>query len=67
MAAPFTDLTRKVVPNMVKWEEAQELAFHTLKSHLQSEPVLSLPDDHKTFILAADISDLEFCLYMMES
>ena len=66
IAAPLTDLTRKGTPNVVKWGNAQELAFQTLKSHLQSEPILTLPDDRKPFVLATDASDIGIGAVLMQ-
>ena len=54
IASPITDLTRKTVPNMVKWSPACEIAFRKLKEALCSEPVLKIPDFKMTFILQTD-------------
>lgn len=57
IAVPLTDKTKKRLSNNVMWEEAQELAFQTLKSLLSAAPILHLPDVEKPFILRTDASD----------
>ena len=57
IAAPLSDLTPKGQPNKVQWGEAQEKAYHTIKSHLTSEPILHLPDPAKTYFLLMDASN----------
>lgn len=57
IASPLTDALRKTEPQMVKWDEAKEHAFSTLKKALMSQPVLSAPDYSKPFILQCDASD----------
>ena len=42
IAVALSDLTRKSQPNRVKWGEAQEKAYRTIKSYLTSEPILRL-------------------------
>lgn len=44
VAATLTDLTKKGQPNKVKWGDAQECAFRSLKRALISNPILKLPD-----------------------
>jgi hypothetical protein len=39
------------------WEEGQEIAFHTLKQKLMSQPILQYPDFSKEFILTTDASN----------
>lgn len=57
VAAPLTDLLRKRQPNTLKWSEAHELAFQTLKSALTKFPILRLPDFSRPFIIRTDSSD----------
>ena len=55
-AAPLSDLTKKGLPESVRWEDVQEKAFVTLRESLVRRPILRLPD-HKTFILRTDASN----------
>ena len=57
IAVPLTDLTKKGQPNVVKWGNAQEAAFHTLKKLLSMDPILRVPDFNQPFILQTDASD----------
>ena len=58
IAAPLTDLTKKGNPTRVHWDQAQENAFETLKSRLESAPILHLPDHSRSYILRTDASDI---------
>ena len=51
IALHLTDITRKGQPNHVKWVDAQEKAFRTLKQVLLKEPILKLPNCAESFIL----------------
>ena len=57
IAAPLTDLTKKGQPNFVKWGEAQEKAFNTLREALLKRPILRLPDHSRNFTLRTDSSN----------
>ena len=57
IAAPLSDLTKKGLPESVRWEGAQEKAFATLLECLVRTPILRLPDHYKTFILRTDASN----------
>ncbi|XP_072180111.1 uncharacterized protein [Diadema setosum] len=57
IAVPLTDLTKKGEPNQIRWGEAQERAFTTLKAKLSCQPILRLPDVSRTFILRTDASE----------
>jgi RNase H-like domain found in reverse transcriptase/Reverse transcriptase (RNA-dependent DNA polymerase)/Integrase zinc binding domain/Integrase core domain len=57
LAAPLTDLTKKIAPNKVNWGDCQEKAFNRLKDCLTKSPVLRLPDCKESFILRTDASD----------
>ena len=51
IAAPLNDLTKKGLPESVRWEYAQKKAFVTLRQSLVSRPILRLLDRNKTVIL----------------
>ena len=57
IALPLTDLTKKSLPDKVKWSEECERAFNTLKEVLCKSPILRNPDFTKTFFLQTDASD----------
>ena len=57
IAVPLTDLTKKGQPNIVRWGEAQEKSFQTLKHMLTQAPILRLPDFTRPFIVQADASE----------
>ena len=54
MATPLTGLTKKGQPEKLRWEEAQNRAFETLKAHISCPPVLRLPDFSREFVLQTD-------------
>jgi hypothetical protein len=54
---PLTDLTKKLQPEKVKWNEKAEEAFVTLKNYLVSKPVMCLPNEDLPFVLRTDASD----------
>ena len=56
IAAHLSELTRKGQPNKVEWGEAQKKAYHSIKSHLTSEPILRLADQAETYFLLTDAS-----------
>lgn len=66
IAAPLSDLTRKGYPEKVKWGEAQEKAYSTLKARISSAPILHLPDLRETFILRTDASDVGLGAVLMQ-
>ena len=57
VAAPLTDLTRKGQSNKIRWEQAQEKVFSSLRDCLLKRPNLKLPDHSKPFILRSDASN----------
>ena len=57
IAAQLNDLIKKRLPESVRWEDAQEKAFVTLRESLVRRPILHLPDHNKTFILRTDASN----------
>jgi hypothetical protein len=54
IAKPMTELLKKGVKFV--WSEACEKAFHTLRKHLTSAPVLVQPDNSKPFEVFCDAS-----------
>ena len=48
VTASLSDLTRKGQPNTVKWGDAQEKAYQTIKTLLVSESILHLPNHRKS-------------------
>jgi hypothetical protein len=57
IASPLTDKTGKKESNKIKWTDACDKAFITLKQKLSNYPVLQLPDFSKTFIVQVDASE----------
>ena len=55
IAAPLHKLLKRDAKYL--WEENQEIAFHTLKQKLMSQPILQYPDFSKEFILTTDASN----------
>ena len=51
LACPLTELTKKNKENVVKWTEACECAFNSLKEALTGKPVLTTPSN-QSFSLA---------------
>ena len=49
IAAPLSDLIRKGMPNIVRWDEPQEKAYLSLKKAITSKPILQLPNIEKPF------------------
>ena len=56
-AAPPSDLTKKGLPESVRWEDAQEEAFVTPRESLVHRPILLLLNHYKTYILRTDASN----------
>ena len=56
IAAPLSDLTRKIMPKQVKWNEKCNKAFIELKEVLTRAPILVTPVWTKPFILQTDAS-----------
>ena len=56
IAEPLTELTRKKLPEKVKWNSRAEPAFQRLKEMLISTPLMKNPDFNRTFILQTDAS-----------
>ena len=66
IAAPLSDLSKKGLPESVRWEDAQEKAFVTLRKSLVRTPILRLPDHNKTFILRTDASNCGLWAALMQ-
>jgi hypothetical protein len=65
IAKPMTELLKKGVKFV--WCEACEKAFHTLRQHLTSAPVLVQPDNSKPFEVFCDTSGTVLgCVLMQE-
>jgi hypothetical protein len=65
IAKPMTELLKKGVKFV--WSEACEKAFHTLRQHLTSSPVLVQPDNSKPFEVFYDASGTGLgCVLMQE-
>ena len=56
VAAPLTELTKKIYLKNFNWTEEAEEAFVTLKSRLLSPPILVFPDYAKKFRVSTDAS-----------
>ncbi|KAL0170625.1 hypothetical protein M9458_035221, partial [Cirrhinus mrigala] len=54
---PLTDLLQKAGKNPVKWTEACERAFNTLRRKMCSAPVLQSPDFTLRFLVHVVASD----------
>lgn len=52
MAVPVTDRTKKEEPTQVRWGDAEEMAFNTLKQKLERESILLQEKDAKKVPLA---------------
>lgn len=57
IATPLTNLTKKLSPNKIVWEESHQESFDKLKMCLSNKPILKLVDLSKGFILQTDASD----------
>ncbi|POM64528.1 Reverse transcriptase [Phytophthora palmivora] len=55
LARPLSDLLKKDADWV--WEQQRQDAFDSIKASLQHAPVLSLPDERKSFIVVCDASD----------
>lgn len=65
--APLSDLTKKLSPGNVEWNEKLENSFMQLKEELAKAPILRLPNLEKEFILQTDASGKGIgCVIMQE-
>jgi hypothetical protein len=66
IAKPMTELLKKGVKFV--WDEKCEKAFHTLREHLTTTPVISQPDNTKPFDVYCDASGTGLgCVLMQEN
>jgi hypothetical protein len=66
IAKPMTELLKKGVKFV--WSEACDQAFHTLREHLTSAPVLTQPNMTKPFEVFCDASGTSLgCVLMQEN
>ena len=56
ISLPLSDLTKKNVPNKVKWSDIHQKAFDALKKEICTNSVLRSPDFNRKFILQTDAS-----------
>lgn len=55
IAKPLTEIQQKT--KQFEWTDVQQQAFKDLKSALEKEPVLGIPDPSRPFVVATDASD----------
>jgi hypothetical protein len=66
IAKPMTELLKKGVK--FSWNEKYEEAFHTLRAHLTTAPVLAQPDNSKPFDIYCDASGIGLgCVLMQDN
>jgi hypothetical protein len=66
IAKPMTVLLKKGVK--FSWNEKCEEAFHTLRAHLTTAPVLAQPDNSKPFDICCDASGIRLgCVLMQDN
>ena len=58
IAAPLTDLTGKLHPVKLQWEEQHQAAFSILKEKLKKDTVVTSPDYRKPFVVQTDASEI---------
>jgi hypothetical protein len=63
---PMTELLKKGVK--FSWNEKCEEAFHTLRAHLTTAPVLAQPDNSKPFVVYCDASGIRLgCVLVQDN
>jgi hypothetical protein len=65
IAKPMTELLKKGVKFF--WNEKCEEAFHTLRAHLTTAPVLTQPDNSKPFDIYCDASGIGLGCVLMQN
>jgi hypothetical protein len=66
IAKPMTELLKKGIK--FSWDQKYEDAFHTLKAHLTTAPVLAQPDVSKPFDIYCDASGIGLgCVLMQDN
>lgn len=66
VAAPLSDATRKGMPNQVKWSDAMDMSFNSLKQCMSEAPVLRLPDPTKEYVVRTDASNIGLGAALMQ-
>ena len=56
IAASLTNLTGKLFPEKLKWEEQHQATYSSLKEYLKDDTVMMGPDYSKPFLLQTDAS-----------
>ena len=59
IAAPLTNLTGKLFPEKLKWEEQHQAAYSSLKEYLKDDTVVMGPDYSTPFLLQTDASEVD--------
>jgi hypothetical protein len=57
IALPMVNLTKKIEPKLVNWNEECQQAFDQLKNYISTEPILAAPNFDKPFLLQTDASN----------
>ncbi|KAK7110753.1 uncharacterized protein [Littorina saxatilis] len=57
VVVPLTDMTKKSLPDKLKWSDEAKKSFARLKRMVSEKPVLKMPDFGKDFVLRTDASD----------
>ena len=57
IAVPLTDMTKKLAPTTLVWDEQKLAAFQKLKHLLTSQPVLKNPNYNLPFVVQTDASE----------
>jgi hypothetical protein len=65
IAMPMTEFLKKGVKFF--WNEKCEEAFHTLRAHLTTAPVLAQPDNSKPFDIYYDASGIGLGCILMQN
>jgi len=67
LMAPLSDLTKKLSPNIVEWNQELDKAFKELKEVLAKAPILKLPDLNKEFVIQTDASGVGIGCVLMQN
>ena len=66
IAKPMTELLKKDIK--FKWDAKCDKAFHTLRAHLTTAPVLAQPDNSKSYDVYCDASGTGLgCVFMQDN
>eukprot|EP00112_Aurelia_sp_Birch-Aquarium-sp1_P016633 Seg379.1 transcript_id=Seg379.1/GoldUCD/mRNA.D3Y31 product="Exosome RNA helicase MTR4" protein_id=Seg379.1/GoldUCD/D3Y31 len=66
LASPLSDLTKKGLPNEVKWNDAHEKAYGTLKKMTVTKPVLRFPEITKPLVLRTEASNTGIAAVLLQ-